>query len=283
MKWDRGHRSNFVEDRRGMSAAGGGGGLGLLFILFRVLGRFGIGGFVLAALLFGGYWLWSGGGAQLFGGGTNQAAQPIDDDQKAFVSFVLDDVQAVWAKQFEARGTTYQPARLILFTDRVNSACGLGSAATGPFYCPGDQKIYIDLSFYQQLRERLGAPGDFAQAYVIGHEIGHHIQNLSGDLDRGKDRGASGGAVRVELQADCYAGVWAHDTSRRDVLEAGDIEEAMRAAEAIGDDTLQRAGTGTVQPETWTHGSAAQRMRWFERGYRSGSVEACDTFGAAEL
>jgi hypothetical protein len=164
----------------------------------------------------------------------------------------------------------------------VQSACGLGSAAVGPFYCPRDQKVYIDLSFYRALRDRLGAPGDFAQAYVIAHEIGHHVQNLQGNLERGHQEGAGGGSVRTELQADCYAGVWAHSTDERKLLEQGDIAEAMRAAEAIGDDTLQER-SGAVRPETWTHGSSAQRMQWFQRGYQSGSVEACDTFAAGEL
>ena len=171
----------------------------------------------------------------------------------------------------------------MLFVERVDSACGLASAATGPFYCPRDKKLYIDLSFYQQLKDRLGAPGDFAQAYVIAHEIGHHVQNLLGQLENGNEEGANRGSVRTELQADCYAGIWAHATKQRDLLEQGDLAEAMRAAEAIGDDTLQKSGRGTVQPETWTHGSSAQRQKWFRRGFENGRPDACDTFAARDL
>jgi hypothetical protein len=201
----------------------------------------------------------------------------------SFVSFVLDDAQATWTTQFAERGGRYEPARLVLFTERVESACGLSSAAVGPFYCPRDRKVYIDLGFYEALRRSLGAPGDFAQAYVIAHEIGHHVQNLRGTLEAGSQAGAGKASVRTELQADCFAGVWAHSTKQRELLEQGDLQEAMRAAEAIGDDALQQQSSGTVRPESWTHGSSAQRIRWFQRGYETGSVDACDTFSAPQL
>jgi len=288
MRWDRGHRSDFVEDRRGerVSSFGGTGGITLLLFVFR---RFGIAGVVVVLLVMGGLQFFGGGmsdpAASRGAGAPGQAAPggAEEEELKAFVSFVLDDLQATWSQIYTAEGQTYAPARLVLFTDRVQSACGGSSAATGPFYCPGDQKVYIDLSFYRALRERLGAPGDFAQAYVIAHEIGHHVQNLQRNLDRGRDQGATGGSVRVELQADCYAGVWAHHAERRQLLEVGDLEEAFRAAEAIGDDALQGGSGGVVRPETFTHGSSAQRKRWFERGYASGAIASCDTFGANPL
>jgi hypothetical protein len=281
MKWERGYQSSNVEDRRGMSAGGGGGGL--FFLLFMLFRRFGIAGVLVGLVLIGVWYAFSRGGGEQLSGSDGAATTPQDDEMKSFVSFVLDDTQRTWSEVMAKRNEQYAEATLVLFTGRVDSACGLASSAVGPFYCPRDRKVYIDLSFYRQLRERLGAPGDFAQAYVIAHEIGHHVQNLGGTLHGNKGEGAGGGQVRVELQADCYAGVWAHATNQRQLLEAGDIAEAMRAAEAIGDDTLQKAGRGTVQPETWTHGSSEQRMRWFQRGYESGSPDACDTFNAAQL
>jgi predicted metalloprotease len=177
----------------------------------------------------------------------------------------------------------------VLFRGSTTSGCGVGQAAMGPFYCPADQKAYIDLGFYQELKQRLGAPGDFAQAYVIAHELGHHVQNLLGDSDRVHAASASqrdgerGLSVRLELQADCYAGIWGHGTQRRDILEAGDLEEAFKAASAIGDDALQKQATGTVRPESFTHGTSAQRKRWFTRGFESGDPAACNTFSAEEL
>jgi hypothetical protein len=281
MRWDRGHRSSDVEDRRsfGPASGGGGGGLMLLFSLFRIFGWPGlaIGIIVVVALQF------CGGSGQSLSGDQQAASTPPTDEMGAFVGFVLDDAQDAWTREFAANGKDYERAKLVLFVERVDSACGLASAATGPFYCPRDKKLYIDLSFYQQLRDRLGAPGDFAQAYVIAHEVGHHVQNLLGQLDKGNEEGADRGSVRTELQADCYAGIWAHATGRRDLLEQGDIDEAMRAAEAIGDDTLQKSGRGTVQPETWTHGSSAQRQKWFRRGFESGRIDTCDTFAARDL
>ena len=278
MRWDRGYRSSDVEDRRGMPA-GGGGLFGLVFWMFRL---FGWKGGLIALVLAGGWYLWASSSSQQLAeeGGAEGGAS---DEMKSFVSFVLDDVQNTWTKVYAEDGQTYRRARLVLFTGRVDSACGLASSATGPFYCPSDQRVYIDLAFYGQLRDRLGAPGDFAQAYVIAHEIGHHVQNLQGALRSSQGKGAEGGSVRVELQADCYAGVWAHSTGQRELLEQGDIEEAMRAAEAIGDDALQRSGTGQVRPETFTHGTSEQRMRWFRRGFSSGDPDACNTFGAVEL
>ena len=282
MKWDSGYSSSDVEDRRGMGPAGGGGGGGLFFLLFWLFRMFGIPGVIIGLLIFGGMYYCGDGGRGL-SRDEGAVEQAEGDELASFVGFVLDDAQTTWTRQFQSKGLRYDKAKLVLFTGRVDSACGLASAAVGPFYCPRDRKVYIDLSFYRQLRQRLGAPGDFAQAYVIAHEVGHHVQNLLGDLHHESRAGAGGGSVRTELQADCYAGVWAHDTDRRELLEAGDLQEAMRAAEAIGDDALQKAGQGTVQPESWTHGSSEQRMRWFQRGYETGRMDACDTFAANAL
>ena len=203
-----------------------------------------------------------------------------------FISFVLDDIQDTFATMFRDQGKRYEAAKLVIFTDEVDTGCGLSSAAIGPFYCPPDHKAYIDLSFYRALRDRLGAPGDFAQAYVLAHEIGHHLQNLMGidarvarevRKDKRKENPLS---VRQELQADCFAGVWAHSTGQRDLLDKGDIEESVNAAAQIGDDRLQKMAGQRVNPETWTHGSSAQRVKWFEVGYQRGTFDACDTFAA---
>ena len=197
---------------------------------------------------------------------------------------MLDDCQDTWKKL----DPSYRKAKLVLFTGSTDTACGYGDAATGPFYCPADKLVYIDLSFYQQLSKQLGAPGDFAQAYVVAHEIGHHVQTLRGTnarvrrASKRQQKGAEGLLVRLELQADCFAGVWAHSTNERDLLEKGDIEEALRAAAAIGDDTLQKR-SGTVRPETFTHGTAEQRASWFNRGLETGDPDACDTFSARSL
>ena len=206
-----------------------------------------------------------------------------------FVSFVLDDVQSTWSDELAQQGRRYTPAVLVLFRDRTSSACGTGAAAMGPFYCSRDGRVYIDLSFYRDLRQRFGAPGDFAQAYVIAHEIGHHVQSLLGISERvhaasrEQRAGSESLAVRLELQADCFAGMWAHATRKRELLESGDVEEALTAAAAIGDDRLQTQARGTVAPETFTHGSSEQRMRWFRRGLETGEIDACDTFRAARL
>ncbi|MEX1368526.1 MAG: neutral zinc metallopeptidase [Nannocystaceae bacterium] len=285
MKWDRDHRSEYVDDRRGASGGGGGssGLVGLGLLLFR---KFGVAGMVIALLGYGAMRFFGigGGAAGLLGGGGQPASGAgVDDEMKAFVGFVLDDAQKVWTDKLSARSESYRKARLVIFEGSVASACGKADAAVGPFYCPGDEQVYIDLGFYQQLRERLGAPGDFAQAYVIAHEVGHHLQHIYGDLGRGRDEGADGGSVRVELQADCYAGVWAHEAKARGLLEIGDVDEALGAAKAIGDDTLQKAATGTVRPETFSHGSSTQRMRWFTKGLETGDIDTCNTFDAAQL
>jgi predicted metalloprotease len=280
MKWERGYQSNDVDDNRGRSALGA--GMGLLGPAVALGARFGLPGIVLAlAAVFFLPRLLGGGAPQSLSGQESAAARPADE-QKQFVSFVFDDVQRSWSEVFAASNRPYRKARLELFTDRTQSGCGLSSAAVGPFYCPADQRVYIDLSFYQELARRFGAPGDFAQAYVIAHEVGHHVQNLLGIEKRtrasGPEEGASGTSVRLELQADCFAGIWAHSTQQRDLLEKGDVEEGLAAASAVGDDRLQKQATGTVQPETWTHGSAAQRAQWFKRGLSSGSLNDCNTF-----
>lgn len=200
---------------------------------------------------------------------------PAEEPQVQFVSSVLDSAQAMWHAKVEG----YRDAKLVLFRDRVQSACGFAQAASGPFYCPGDEKVYIDLGFYSELKEKFGAPGDFAQAYVLAHEIGHHVQKVLGTMDQVAAQGRNNAqSVRLELQADCYAGVWAHSAAQAGVLEAGDMEEGLGAASAVGDDRLQRSTEGTVNPESWTHGSSAQRMEWFRRGAGSGNAAACDTF-----
>ncbi|HEV8375139.1 MAG TPA: neutral zinc metallopeptidase [Candidatus Polarisedimenticolia bacterium] len=278
MRWIPGGRSRNLEDRRGESAVPRWG--------MRGMGGLGLGGFLVLLLLSVVFktdffsLLSEGGGA--VDPASQREAGPINDLQEEpmvqFVSFVLDDVQEVWTRLFPEKGARYQDAQLVLFRNAVDSACGFAQSATGPFYCPGDRKVYIDLEFYKELRDRFGAPGDFAQAYVIAHEVGHHVQTLLGGGPR--HRGGSGNedSVRRELQADCYAGVWAHSTSRRDILESGDVEEALNAAAAIGDDRLQRMGGGMVNPDAFTHGSSRQRVAWFRRGLDSGRPESCDTF-----
>jgi predicted metalloprotease len=205
---------------------------------------------------------------------------PEEEKLVSFVSFVLDDAQKVW----QERIPSYRPAKLVLFRDEVQSACGFAEAATGPFYCPGDEKVYIDLGFYEELQRRFGAPGDFAQAYVLAHEIGHHVQNVVGTEAQVRQARQSRAdlanelSVRMELQADCYAGVWAHSAAQRAKLEEGDVEEGLGAAAAVGDDRLQQMGGGRVMPESFTHGSSQQRQQWFQRGLEAGQPEACDTF-----
>ena len=272
VKWQRGHRSSNVEDRRGRPA----GGL-KLGVTGTVIG-------VVVLLVFGQDFLGITTSSPTGSGGSD-----ADPELVEFVSFVLDDAQEVWTRVFAEQGMRYEEAKMVLFTDRVDSeGCGLQSSATGPFYCPPAHKVFIDLGFYQALRDRLGAPGDFAQAYVIAHEIGHHVQNLVGTGERvDRETAANPGrendlSVRQELQADCFAGIWAHSAAARDLLEQGDIEEALNAASSIGDDRLQSQGGGEVTPETWTHGSSAQRVRWFRRGYEQGSMQACDTFSVSQ-
>jgi hypothetical protein len=210
---------------------------------------------------------------------------PGEEELVQFVSFVLDDAQGTWTRVLPQAGRDYRRAKLVLFTDAVRSGCGFAEAAMGPFYCPIDEKVYIDLGFYHELRRRFGAPGDFAQAYVIAHEIGHHVQNVLGistkvrELQQARPDQANAASVRLELQADCLSGVWAASTQERDLLDPDDVEEALNAAAAIGDDRIQKGATGRVNPETWTHGSSRQRVAWFRHGLRTARIDACDTFG----
>jgi predicted metalloprotease len=288
MRMDGQEESSNVEDVRGMSGGGGGFGIG---------GR-GIGiGSVAVALIAG--WIFginplallgmmSGGGGQVVEQPQGPAPAPPPDDAGAkFVSQVLRSTEVVWTDVFRQAGKTYQPPKLVLFKDEWQTGCGDGVAAMGPFYCPNDQKVYIDLSFYDTLARRLGAPGQFAQAYVVAHEIGHHVQNQMGIMRRVDALRSQGGeaqgnalSVRVELQADCFAGVWARRSQQAQGwrLEPGDIEQALNAASQIGDDKLQRQTRGRVVPESFTHGTSAQRVSWFKRGVESGSVDACNTF-----
>jgi uncharacterized protein len=288
MRWIPGRRSENLEDRRGQSVGPR--------LAMRGLGGLGLGGFLVLLVLSAIFktdflsLLSTGDGASSPGseGSPSQEAAPVNDPREEpmveFVSFVLDDVQSVWGRLLPEAGQQYQNARLVLFRDAAESACGFAESATGPFYCPADGRVYIDLGFYSELRERFGAPGDFAQAYVIAHEIGHHVQNLLGAsaevqrAQRAQPDRANDLSVRLELQADCYAGVWAHSTARRDILEQGDVEEGLNAAAAIGDDRLQRMGGGRVNPDAFTHGSSRQRVSWFRRGFESGRPESCDTF-----
>jgi predicted metalloprotease len=274
MRWTSGKRSANLEDRRGVSGGAklGVGGTLILLALSLVFGRDFLGQVV------------GDQSAGLPGAQTERSSSPEEERLVDFVSFVLDDAQAVWTREFRRMGRAYPEAKLVLFTDSVRSGCGFGEAAMGPFYCPADQKAYIDLGFYRALKARFGAPGDFAQAYVLAHEIGHHVQNALGierrvrQEQRARPRDQNALSVRMELQADCLAGVWAHSTAKRDLLESGDVEEALQAASAIGDDRLQKSATGKVNPETWTHGSSAQRVAWFKRGMQGGRFEECDTF-----
>jgi predicted metalloprotease len=216
---------------------------------------------------------------------SQQVGTPEDQAQVEFVSRVLGSTEAVWPEVLAQQGIRYVAPQLALYDGRVASACGTGSAAMGPFYCPGDQTVYLDLTFFRELARRFQAPGDFAAAYVIGHEVGHHVQRLTGVLERqSRSRDANADSVRTELQADCYAGLWAHHANEtQKILEPGDVEEGLRAAAAIGDDTLQRKTQGTVVPESFTHGTSAQRASWLRKGLETGSLEACDTFSARSI
>ena len=284
MRWRGERESGNVEDRRGMSGGGRvavGGGIGTLIII------------IIAVLL--------GADPQQFLNqlpqqqpqSPTQSAQPRsaeEEDLKKFVGVVLAKSEDVWTDIFQQNGKQYREPTLVLFTDRVQSACGLGSAASGPFYCPGDQKVYIDLAFYEELRRRFKAPGDFAQAYVIAHEVGHHVQKLLGISDRVdamqrrmSEVEANRLSVRLELQADFFAGVFAKHIQRQNMLEEGDIEEALNAASAIGDDTIQRRSSGYVVPDSFTHGTSEQRIRWFRKGFDTGDIRQGDTFSASNL
>lgn len=288
MKWEGNRQSDNVEDRRSGGSSGGsmGGrsiGIGSIAIALVVSYFLGISPLTVLNVL-------SGGSSP-----TSQQAPaqkpPADDRMAQFVSTVLADTEDVWSQVFTQGGATYQQPKLVLFRGTTTTACGQGQAAMGPFYCPADQKVYIDLGFYETLKNQLGAPGDFAQAYVIAHEVGHHVQNLLGistkmDQMRGRvsEKEYNAMSVRLELQADCFAGVWAnHAQEARQLLEAGDVEEAMNAAARIGDDALQGARGGSVVPESFTHGTSEQRQRWFNNGLKNGSVKRCDTFSAPQL
>ena len=284
MRWRGERESSNVEDRRGMSGGGRiavGGGIGTLIII------------IIAVLL-------GADPQQLLRqmptdapAPTSQGSRstnPEEEELKQFTSVVLGKTEDVWQEIFRQNGRTYQEPTLVLFTGRVQSACGLGSAASGPFYCPGDQKVYIDLAFYEELRRRFSSPGDFAQAYVIAHEVGHHVQKLLGISDRVdamqrrmSEVDANKLSVRLELQADFFAGVWARHVQQQGLLEQGDIDEALQAATAIGDDTIQRQSSGYVVPDSFTHGTSEQRLRWFRKGFDTGDIRQGDTFSATSL
>ncbi|UCD34747.1 MAG: neutral zinc metallopeptidase [Nitrospiraceae bacterium] len=283
MRWKTGRRSDNVEDRRGMRISRGmaGGGIGTIVL-------------VLAALYFGidpSVFLTRDTTMVSVPRSRPEEMSAEEIEMGDFVSVVLGDTEDTWHEIFRRGGQEYREARLVLFTGAVESACGFAEAAVGPFYCPADQKVYIDLQFYRDLKHRFQAPGDFAQAYVIAHEIGHHVQNLLGISDqvrsmqrRVSQAEANDLSVRLELQADCFSGIWAYHADRaREILEEGDVEEALRAASSIGDDRIQRQSQGYVVPESFTHGSSEQRARWFRSGIQSGDLAQCNTFDAASL
>jgi len=279
----RGRESSNIEDRRGMGGKGlalGGGGLGTLLLILVI-------------------WLCGGNPQTLLdqlGGGDgsvptqqqpqtnpNQPNKPnqTNDESKKFVASVLGSTEDVWRKVLPQQARRqYQDPKLVLFTNQVQSACGIAGSSTGPFYCPGDNKLYLDYGFFNELSREFKAPGDFAQAYVIAHEVGHHVQNLLGTMDKVQQAGNTNDlSVKLELQADCYAGVWAHYANQQGLVEAGDAEEAIRAASAVGDDSIQKRAQGYVVPESFTHGSSQQRMQWFTRGFQAGDMRQCNTFG----
>jgi len=303
VRWKGNRESKNIEDRRGMSGLGAGGfgrgGGGLLRLLPLAFKFLGFKGTAIAAVGIIGYGLYTGNLNQILGGGSFQnntqkvSNKPVkqsseEKEMVKFMSVVLADTEDTWKKLFLQKGGKYQEPRLVLFRQSVKSACGSGSAEMGPFYCPADKKVYIDLSFYDDLKHRYKAPGDFAQAYVIAHEIGHHVQNLvgtSGKVHKAKGKlskiKANQLSVKLELQADCYAGIWAHHADRsRQILESGDIEEALKAASAIGDDKLQKQAQGYVQPDSFTHGSSKQRVKWFKTGLEKGTFKDCQTFSS---
>lgn len=291
MKWERARQSSNIEDRRGRAGVRAGGlGLGSLAIALIVGWFMGVSPVEVLNML---------AGQQ--GQTTTSASAPstpeeeaarANDPRRQFVAAILGDTEDVWSAVFQASGQTYPNPTLVLFEGAVDSACGQASSAVGPFYCPADQQVYIDLGFFDEMQRRLGGGGDFAEAYVIAHEVGHHLQTLTGVSRRVNDarrrgenvEGDNGMLVRQELQADCYAGVWAHHAqARHQWLEAGDIEEALNTASAIGDDRLQKQSRGQVVPDAFTHGTSAQRVRWFTTGFQSGQLQACDTFAVARL
>lgn len=283
MRWTPGGSSDDVEDRRDESGGGGfrpGGlhvGLGGIVVLF-----------ILSLIFKRDFLSLVSTGSVGTGGTTVSQPDPARDQQEKplvdFVTFVLNDTQNTWSQVLPAQGVPYRHAKLVLFRDSYDSACGAAQSATGPFYCPEDEKVYIDLGFYDELKQRFGAPGEFAEAYVLAHEIGHHVQKLLGiegkvrAAQQQNPQSANQLSLRLELQADCFAGVWGHSTQQRNLLDPGDIDSGLKAAAAVGDDRLQRMSRGTVNPETFTHGSSAQRTEWFQRGFQDGTIAACNTF-----
>ncbi|MEO8382690.1 MAG: neutral zinc metallopeptidase [Acidobacteriota bacterium] len=284
MRWTPGNISSDVEDRRGSSGGGfsfgrgpqiGCGGAVILLVLSLLTGK-------------NFFTFFDGSGSTTQQAPTETAAPPSESPEERkrveFISDALDDIQSTWAETFKQEGIEYQKAKLVLYRDLTQSGCGTGQASSGPFYCPQDGKVYLDLAFFDELDRRFGAPGDFAQAYVVAHEMGHHVQNLLGTSSRAQDamqrdeRNANEYSVRLELQADCYAGIWAYSAAKRNVLETGDAEEGMGAASAVGDDRLQKMSGRGVNPDSFTHGSSAQRVEWFQRGLQSGRIRDCDTF-----
>jgi predicted metalloprotease len=306
MKWRGRQQSSNIEDRRSQGGGMGGGfggspfgrgGGGIRLPTGGGGSRGGIGSLIGIVVVLGIIWAVTGtnpidiltGGSSSGGSSASSSSQvPTSGEQaelRDFVGVVVKETEDLWTEVFQASGEDYPEPTVVLFSNQVNTACGAADSSTGPFYCPGDQKVYIDLSFYDQLREQFGAPGDFAQAYVLAHEVGHHIQNITGVLPEFNQRRqsmsqeeANAYSVRVELQADCYAGVWANYAGQEDLLDNGDVEEALNAANQIGDDTLQKRMQGFAVPKTFNHGTSAQRKTWFERGYRSGNPSDCDTF-----
>src|SRR4051812_29314991 len=283
MRWTPGGRSNDVEDDRDRTGGGGGFSFGGIHI--------GIGGFLILLVL---SLLFKRNFLSMLGMGGESSPTSISQPDTArdqreepvvqFVSFVTDDAQKTWTQILSQQGVPYRHAKVVLFRDRIDSACGLAQSASGPFYCPTDEKVYIDLGFYDELKQRFGAPGEFAQAYVIAHEIGHHVQKqlgIEGKVMRLQQQDPSSKnalSVRLELQADCMAGIWGHSTDQRDILEQGEVQQGLNAAAAVGDDRLQRMSTGRVNPDSFTHGSSAQRTQWFESGFKSGNLDSCNTF-----
>ena len=277
MRWRRGTGGGQIEDRRGASPAALGGGAGALGLLVLLL-----------------FYLLGGGGSASGGGpleglpelpaAQGQTGPDPDAELKDFVGFVVQDVQRSWTTAFANSDKQYEPTRLVLFEQATQTGCGVGSSQTGPFYCPLDRKVYLDLGFFRELRSRFGAPGDFAQAYVIAHEFGHHVQNILGinsevrQKQQANPEEANELSIRLELQADCLAGVWAHSAYEQQLLEEGDLEEGLAAAAAVGDDRIQEQTSGRVNPEQWTHGSSEQRVTWFRKGFDSGDPGSCDTF-----
>lgn len=296
MKWEGNRESDNVEDARGSGGRGGGGGFGLGgrsigigTIVLALIGSavFGVNPLTMLDMLSGG----GGGAVPVQQTQTESQAPPANDKQTRFVRTVLADTEDVWTQVFAEKGAQYKKPKLRIFDNATDTGCGVGRTASGPFYCPADQKVYIDLSFYRLMQERFGVSGEFAQAYVIAHEIGHHVQNQLGISDKvqaarenGSERQANEMSVRLELQADCFAGLWANKSNQSHaILEQGDVESALKAANAIGDDALQRQAQGHVVPDSFTHGTSEQRVRWFSKGLDKGDVEQCNTFNARQL